>query len=45
MGYTLEQFATACQRILTEDSGPRGRQEVCALVQDVLKRAGGRGAT
>ena len=37
MGYTLEQFAAACQRILTDDSGPKGRQEVCALVQDVLK--------
>ena len=37
MGYTLTQFAAACQRILMDDPGPWGRQAVCALVQDVLK--------
>jgi hypothetical protein len=37
MGYTLEQFSSACHDILTDDPGPTGRQKVCALVQDVLK--------
>jgi hypothetical protein len=37
MGYNLEQFAAACQRILAEDRGPAGRQKVCNLVQDVLQ--------
>jgi predicted metal-dependent enzyme (double-stranded beta helix superfamily) len=37
MAYSLEQFAAACHRILAEDSGPKGRQRVCAVVQDVLK--------
>ena len=37
MSYTLEQFAAACRRILTDDRGPQGRRKVCALVQDVLK--------
>jgi predicted metal-dependent enzyme (double-stranded beta helix superfamily) len=37
MAYSLEQFAAACHRILAEDSGPKGRQRVCAIVQDVLK--------
>jgi predicted metal-dependent enzyme (double-stranded beta helix superfamily) len=36
MGYTLEQFAGACRRILAADPGPDGRREVCALVQEVL---------
>jgi hypothetical protein len=37
MGYSLEQFADGCHRILTEDPGPEGRKKVCALVQDVLQ--------
>ena len=37
MSYTLEQFAAACRRILTDDRGPEGRRKVCALVQDVLR--------
>ena len=37
MSYTLEQFAAACRRILTDERGPEGRRKVCALVQDVLK--------
>lgn len=37
MGYSLDQFADACHRILTEDPGPGGRTKVCALVQDVLQ--------
>ncbi len=37
MGYSLEQFADGCHRILTEDPGPEGRTKVCALVQDVLQ--------
>jgi predicted metal-dependent enzyme (double-stranded beta helix superfamily) len=37
MGYTLEQFATACRRILEAEPGVKGRTKVCALVQEVLK--------
>jgi predicted metal-dependent enzyme (double-stranded beta helix superfamily) len=37
VGHGLEQFAAACHRILADDCGPKGRQKVCALVQDVLK--------
>ena len=37
MGYSLDQFAGECHRILKADSGRAGRQKVCALVQDVLK--------
>ena len=33
----LEEFAAACQRALTADPGPAGREKVCAIVQDVLK--------
>ena len=36
MTYDLEQFSAACQRILTADPGPAGREKVCALVQEVL---------
>lgn len=36
MGYTLERFAETCHRILAEDSGPQGREKVCAVVQEVL---------
>src|SRR6185312_10314426 len=37
MGYTLEQFAEQCHRILAEDPGPAGRKKVSAVVQEVLK--------
>ena len=37
MGHTLDGFAAACHRILTEHPGRAGREEVCALLQDVLK--------
>lgn len=37
MGHTLEQFSTACHQILVEDPGPRGRQKVRALLEDILK--------
>ena len=37
MSWTLEEFAAACQRALTADPGPAGREKVCAIVQDVLK--------
>jgi predicted metal-dependent enzyme (double-stranded beta helix superfamily) len=37
MSQTLEQFAAACRRILESDSGPNGREKVCAVVEDVLK--------
>ena len=36
MGYSLEQLADTVHRILAEDSGPEGRQKVCAIVQEVL---------
>ena len=36
MGHTLEAFAAACHRILTEQPAREGRQQVCALLQDVL---------
>lgn len=37
MSVTLEQFAADCKRLMKADSGPAGRQKVCALVQEVLK--------
>ena len=37
MGYNLEQFSTECHRILKQDPGVEGRNQVCALVQRVLK--------
>jgi predicted metal-dependent enzyme (double-stranded beta helix superfamily) len=37
MGYTLDQFSSECHRILTADPGPKGREQVCALLQEVLK--------
>jgi hypothetical protein len=37
MGYTLEQFADTCHRLLAEEPGPAGRQKVRAVVEDVLK--------
>jgi hypothetical protein len=37
MGYTLDQFADQCHRILSQHPGVEGRKKVCALVQDVLK--------
>ena len=37
MGHTLDGFAAACHRILTEHPGRAGREEVRALLQDVLK--------
>jgi predicted metal-dependent enzyme (double-stranded beta helix superfamily) len=37
MGYTLEQFAEGCRRLLQADPTPSGRREICALVQEVLK--------
>jgi predicted metal-dependent enzyme (double-stranded beta helix superfamily) len=37
MAHTLEQFAAACHDILKADPGPAGRQQICALLQDVLK--------
>ena len=37
MSWTLERFAAACQRALTDDPGAGGRKRVCEIVQDVLK--------
>ena len=37
MSHTLEQFATACHRTLKADPGPAGREQVCALLQEMLK--------
>ena len=39
MGYTLEQFADQCHRVLSENPGVEGRKKLCALVQEVLKDA------
>jgi predicted metal-dependent enzyme (double-stranded beta helix superfamily) len=37
MTQTLDEFAGACHRVLAADAGPTGRQQVCALVRDLLK--------
>lgn len=37
MAHTLPEFAAACHRALAADAGPTGRQQVCALLRDVLK--------
>ena len=37
MAHTLEQFAADCHRILKADPSPAGRQQVCTLLQEVLK--------
>ena len=37
MGYTLEQFAAACHQALAAEPGPKGRDKVRALVEDVLQ--------
>jgi predicted metal-dependent enzyme (double-stranded beta helix superfamily) len=37
MPHTLEKFAAAVHDILKEDPGPRGREKVCTLVEEVLK--------
>ena len=37
MTMTLEQFSSACRRLLAENPGVAGRRKVCDLVKDVLK--------
>jgi predicted metal-dependent enzyme (double-stranded beta helix superfamily) len=37
MAHTLEQFANACHRILKAQPGPEGREQICALLRDVLQ--------
>jgi predicted metal-dependent enzyme (double-stranded beta helix superfamily) len=37
MGYTLEEFADACHKALSQDRGIAGRKTVCALLEKVLK--------
>lgn len=37
MTHTLDEFAAACHRILAADAGPSGRQQVCALVRELLE--------
>ena len=37
MGYSLEEFSYECRRILAADPGVEGREQVCALVREVLK--------
>ena len=37
MGYGIEQFSAECRRILQQDPGVEGREQVCALVREVLK--------
>jgi len=39
MSYTLETFSAECRRILKSDRGPRGREQVCAVVGELLKDA------
>jgi hypothetical protein len=36
MGHTLEGFAAACHRLLTEKPGRPGREDVCALLREAL---------
>ena len=36
MGYTLDEFAAECRRLLKTHPGIEGRQKVCALVGDAL---------
>ena len=37
MTSTLDHFAAACRHALSADVGPAGREQVCALVRQVLK--------
>lgn len=37
MAQTLEQFAQACHSALKSKPGPAGRENVCKILQDVLK--------
>lgn len=37
MGFTLDQFASECRRILKADPGPGGRGKVRDLVKEILK--------
>jgi predicted metal-dependent enzyme (double-stranded beta helix superfamily) len=37
MSHTLQSFAAACHDILKADAGPKGREQVCALVREVLQ--------
>ena len=37
MTHTLEQFAADCHRLLKAEPGPKGRQKVCALLEEILK--------
>jgi len=36
MGQTLEQFAAACKKALTDQPGPEGRKKVRDLLRDIL---------
>jgi hypothetical protein len=37
MGHTLEQFSSACHRILAEEPGVSGRLKICGLLQEALQ--------
>jgi predicted metal-dependent enzyme (double-stranded beta helix superfamily) len=37
MGYELEDFAAECRTLLNQEPGPAGRENVVALLEDVLK--------
>ena len=37
MGFTLDQFASECHRILKADSGRGGREKIRDLVKEILK--------
>jgi predicted metal-dependent enzyme (double-stranded beta helix superfamily) len=37
MGYSLEQFAAGCRRIVSNSPGVEGRKKLCALLEEALK--------
>ena len=37
MAHTLDQFAQACHSAIKSKPGPAGREDVCKMLQDVLK--------
>lgn len=37
MAYSLDQFASTCHEILKARPGSEGREEICALLRDVLR--------
>jgi hypothetical protein len=37
MGQTLEHYAERCHRILADEPGPKGREKVCTVVQEMCR--------